>query len=79
MAIYESPAVRRFIVEVVEVVEVDGVHALADELASVDVVSYRDGEALNWHFDRAPFTTTLLLQQPVSIRSSNVTTRRRGH
>jgi hypothetical protein len=24
----------------------------------------RDGEALNWHFDRSEFTTTLLLQAP---------------
>ena len=25
-------------------------------------MAYRDGEALNWHFDRSEFTTTLLLQ-----------------
>jgi predicted 2-oxoglutarate/Fe(II)-dependent dioxygenase YbiX len=28
-------------------------------------MSYRDGEALNWHFDRSEFTTTLLLQEPL--------------
>ena len=27
-------------------------------------MAYRQGEALNWHFDRAEFTTTLLLQAP---------------
>ena len=27
-------------------------------------MAYRDGEALNWHFDRSEFTTTLLLQAP---------------
>ena len=27
-------------------------------------MSYREGEALNWHFDRSEFTTTLLLQEP---------------
>jgi hypothetical protein len=35
-----------------------------DDLARVNVMSYRDGEALNWHFDRSEFTTTLLLQVP---------------
>ena len=37
---------------------------MADPLARVNVMSYFDGEALNWHFDRSEFTTTLLLQQP---------------
>jgi len=32
----------------------------------VNVMAYRDGEALNWHFDRSEFTTTLLLQAPES-------------
>jgi hypothetical protein len=35
-----------------------------DALARVNVMSYRAGEALNWHFDRSEFTTTLLLQSP---------------
>jgi len=30
----------------------------------VNVMAYRAGEALNWHFDRSEFTTTLLLQAP---------------
>jgi hypothetical protein len=33
-------------------------------LARVNVMAYHDGEALNWHFDRSEFTTTLLLQNP---------------
>jgi hypothetical protein len=33
-----------------------------DTLARVNVLSYRPGESLNWHFDRSMFTTTLLLQ-----------------
>jgi len=52
MAIYESPAVRRFIAfiaevaevaEVVEVVEVDGVHALADEMHAHRVTAVGGG------------------------------------
>ena len=38
-------------------------HTMSDPLARVNVMAYRDGEALNWHFDRAEFTTTLLLQR----------------
>jgi hypothetical protein len=37
---------------------------MADPLARMNVMRYGDGEALNWHFDRAEFTTTLLLQEP---------------
>jgi hypothetical protein len=39
-------------------------HVMQDPLARANVMSYRDGEALNWHFDRSEFTTTLLLQAP---------------
>jgi hypothetical protein len=39
-------------------------HPTADALACVNVLSYRTGEALNWHFDRSEFTTTIVLQQP---------------
>ena len=37
---------------------------MADPLARANVIAYRDGEALNWHFDRSEFTTTLILQSP---------------
>ncbi len=33
-------------------------------VARVNVQASRDGEALNWHFDRSEFTTTVLLQPP---------------
>lgn len=39
-------------------------HVMADPLARANVMAYREGEALNWHFDRSEFTTTLLLQAP---------------
>jgi hypothetical protein len=38
--------------------------SMADPLARMNVMRYGDGEALNWHFDRSEFTTTLLLQEP---------------
>ena len=39
-------------------------HIMDDPLARVNVMSYGAGQALNWHFDRSEFTTTLLLQAP---------------
>lgn len=38
--------------------------AMADPLARINVMAYHEGEALNWHFDQAEFTTTVLLQAP---------------
>ena len=35
-----------------------------DRIAGANVVTYHEGDGLNYHFDRAEFTTTLLLQQP---------------
>ncbi|MGC1429347.1 MAG: 2OG-Fe(II) oxygenase [Albidovulum sp.] len=39
---------------------------MEDPLARVNVMAYQDGQALNWHFDRSEFTTTLLLQAPLA-------------
>ncbi len=41
-------------------------YIMADPLARINVMAYRAGEALNWHFDRSEFTTTLLLQAPAA-------------
>ena len=35
-----------------------------DKLARINVQATREGEGLNWHFDRSEFTTTILLQAP---------------
>lgn len=40
-------------------------YTMADPLARVNAMAYREGEALNWHFDRSEFTTTVLLQAPI--------------
>lgn len=61
LAIYEWAPLRQF---VADVIEVDVLHPMADDLARVNVMSYRAGETLNWHFDRSEFTITLLLQRP---------------
>ena len=59
--IYEWPPLRAFLAATMDKPEL---HLMADPLARTNVMAYRDGEALNWHFDRSEFTTTLLLQAP---------------
>ena len=59
--IYEWPP---FIVFLAAVTKKDALFPMRDALARINVMAYRDGEQLNWHFDRSEFTTTLLLQAP---------------
>jgi hypothetical protein len=51
-----------FINFITEVMELPRLYTMDDDLAAVNVMAYQDSEALNWHFDRSEFTTTLLLQ-----------------
>lgn len=46
------------------VMEKEELFTMQDPLARVNVMGYSKGQALNWHFDRSEFTTTLLLQAP---------------
>lgn len=39
-------------------------YQMDDQMSRLNVMSYNEGQALNWHFDRSEFTTTLLLQAP---------------
>ena len=59
--IYEWPPLAAFLADVMEK---PVLHTMADPLARANVMAYHAGEALNWHFDRSEFTTTLLLQAP---------------
>ncbi len=59
MQVYEFAPLLRFIAEVMEKPQL---YLMDDPLARANVMAYRRGEALNWHFDRSEFTTTLLLQ-----------------
>ena len=61
LQIYEWPAMAAFLAATMGKPRL---HTMADPLARVNVMVYRAGEALNWHFDRSEFTTTLLLQAP---------------
>jgi len=48
------------------VMEKPKLYQMDDEISRLNVMGYSAGEALNWHFDRSEFTTTLLLQAPNS-------------
>jgi hypothetical protein len=60
-AVYEYPPLVAFLTAVMDK---PALYVMADPLARVNVMSYREGETLNWHFDRSEFTTTLMLQAP---------------
>lgn len=61
LAIYEYEPLLRFLAAAMGKSKL---HVMQDPLARTNVMAYRAGEALNWHFDRSEFTTTLLLQAP---------------
>jgi hypothetical protein len=61
--IYEWPPLARFLAAVMRL---PTLHVMEDPLARINVIAYRAGETLNWHFDRSQFTTTLLIQAPES-------------
>lgn len=59
--IYEYPPLVHFLSGIMGKSEL---FTMDDPLARVNVMAYRQGEALNWHFDRSEYTVTLLLQSP---------------
>ena len=59
--IYEWPPLIEFLVKVLGM---SRLFPMADPLARLNVMVYGEGEALNWHFDRAEFATVLLLSAP---------------
>jgi hypothetical protein len=61
VTLYEWPP---FVAFLAAVMGKDRLYPMEDQLARVNVQASRDGEALNWHFDRSEFTTTILLQAP---------------
>lgn len=59
--LYEWPPFATFLAAVMDKTQL---FAMEDPLARVNVMGYSSGQALNWHFDRSEYTTTLLLQAP---------------
>lgn len=48
------------------VFETEHLYRMADPLARLNVMGYASGDILGWHFDRAKYTVTALLQEAVS-------------
>ena len=61
MALYDWPPFAGFLATVMGKA---ALHPMENAMARVNVQASRTGEALNWHFDRSEFTTTILLQAP---------------
>ena len=59
--LYDWPAFARFLAATMAM---PTLHPMEDEMAGLNVMAYHADQALNWHFDRSEFTTTLLLQAP---------------
>jgi alkylated DNA repair dioxygenase AlkB len=57
--LYEWQPLVDFIARVLDLPQL---YLMDDPLARANVMEYRPGEALNWHFDRSRYTTTLLIQ-----------------
>ncbi len=57
--LYEWPALLSFLAGAMGKARL---FAMDDPLARFNVMAYETGQALNWHFDRSQFTTTLLLR-----------------
>lgn len=61
IALYEDLAFVQFLADLMDK---PALYTMDDPLARVNAMTYRAGEALNWHFDRSEFTTTILLEAP---------------
>ena len=61
--LYAWPPLIDFIASVVGKAHL---YPMDDPLASLNIKSFRKGDVTNWHFDRAEFTITLLLQKSES-------------
>lgn len=59
--LYEWPAFAEFLAAAMGR---ERLYCMEDPLARLNVMAYKQGQSLNWHFDRSEFTTTLLLQSP---------------
>jgi hypothetical protein len=58
--VYEWPALC---VLLAQILDKPALFAMADPLARLNVMGYGQGDRIGWHFDRAAFTVTILLQE----------------
>ncbi|MGI9450509.1 MAG: HalD/BesD family halogenase, partial [Geminicoccaceae bacterium] len=58
-SVYEWDALREFLQQILALPKL---YRMADPMACLNVMAYGDGDELGWHFDRAEFAVTILLQ-----------------
>ena len=54
------------------VMEMPKLYLMKDPLGKVNIIAYRAGEELNWHFDRSQFTASLLIQAPNAAATPSI-------
>jgi len=59
--VYEYDALRTFLAAVVGEAQL---YLQSDPLSSLNVMIYGTGDRFGWHFDRTPYSVTILLQEP---------------
>lgn len=61
--VYENEPLRRFMAAVIGE---ETLYLQADPLSCLNVMVYGEGDRFGWHFDRTPYSVTILLQEPES-------------
>ncbi len=61
LRLYDWPPFAEFLAATMDK---EQLYTMDDPLARLNVMAYGAEQALNWHFDRSEFTTTMLLQAP---------------
>lgn len=61
LRLYDWPPFTEFLAATMDK---QALYTMDDPLARLNIMSYNADQALNWHFDRSEFTTTMLLQAP---------------
>ncbi|AHD00287.1 HalD/BesD family halogenase [Leisingera methylohalidivorans] len=61
LRLYDWPPFAEFLAATMDK---QNLYTMDDPLARLNIMSYGAEQALNWHFDRSEFTTTMLLQAP---------------
>jgi hypothetical protein len=59
--VYEYEGLRSFLAAVIGE---DRLYLQADPLSSLNVMIYGTGDRFGWHFDRTPYSVTIMLQEP---------------